>query len=132
MKATEKELEALFSDVCSYFGYTTEQVLEKSRRRNLVTVRMIFCYMAYELWYSIDREGYEVRAWSLQDIGWFLDQDHATVIHAIKKCKDFLSMGKYKKEINEILEMNPIIYYGMNLRFDELMYDVKPQFEKFR
>ena len=62
--------------VCSYFAITENQIKSTSRRADIVKIRHIFFYLCFE--YS---------DFSMVKIGLFLNRNHATVIHAVKRIK---------------------------------------------
>lgn len=69
-------LDFILQCVCSYFAITENQIISPSRRADIVKIRHIFFYLCVE--YS---------EYSMVKIGLFLNRNHATVIHAVKRIK---------------------------------------------
>ena len=67
------------------------------RKREIVTARHLFCYFAKLMTNK-----------SLTDIGRYIDRDHATVMHAIKKINNLLS---YHEETNsQVMRISELLY----------------------
>lgn len=63
-------------------GVTPEQIIEKNNRPAIVEIRSIYCKLRYE------RHGY-----NYSQIGRELGRTHATVICAIRRINDYLSIN---------------------------------------
>lgn len=66
---------------------TPEQIIEKNNKPAIVEIRSIYCKLRHE------KHGY-----NYSQIGRELGRTHATVIYAIKRMNDLLSVGD--KEVN--------------------------------
>lgn len=67
-------LDFILKCVCSYFAVTESKIKSTSRRADIVKIRHIFFYLCVE--YS---------EYSKVKIGLFINRNHATVIHAVKR-----------------------------------------------
>lgn len=75
--------ELLLEIVCSICEVDQKEVFGRSRKREVVMARQIFCYFARNY-----------LTMKLTAIGEFLGgKDHTTIIHGIMKVKEFLSIG---------------------------------------
>ena len=73
------DLDAILSIICRASGVAKEDILSKSRKREVVAARQAYCY------YAKQRTNH-----SLLVIGDLVDRDHATVIHSINKIEDLI------------------------------------------
>ncbi len=82
--------------VCDYFNITREELLSKTRRRNIVQARQIAMYLSRNLLNC-----------SLSTIGEELGgKDHATVMHACSTVTDLMSTDRgFRKYVNDIEKM---------------------------
>ena len=69
---TGSELDVLAAVICDYFDITVNQLKSSSRKREHVTARIIFSYLA--------RYRYNL---TFAAIGAFINRDHSTVIHEV-------------------------------------------------
>lgn len=69
----------IVQQVADKFGLTVEQLVSDSRRQHLVFARQ-------ELYWRLHME----TTWSIARIGRFLDRDHTTVLHGIRKHRKLL------------------------------------------
>jgi chromosomal replication initiation ATPase DnaA len=67
---------------CEMYGITEKEFRSKSRGRNNVDARSLVCYVLRNVFHL-----------SLQKIGILMLQNHATVLHNIRKIDDFLAIG---------------------------------------
>lgn len=83
--------------VCDYFNITRDDMLSKSRKRNLVQARQIAMFLSRQY----------VSNCSLATIGAEIGgKDHATVLHACNTVSDLMSTDKrFKKYVNDIEEI---------------------------
>lgn len=90
---TEISIEKVQNTVCEYFNITKEDILSKSRKRNIVQARQIAMYLSRNLLNC-----------SLSTIGAELGgKDHATVMHACSTVSDMISTDKtFKKFVSDI------------------------------
>jgi len=87
------DLEDVYRTVGGYFSLG--QYLGKSRKRELVYARQLFCYVSRQ-----------VSNASLKTIGLFLDRDHTTVIHSSDTIIDLMPNYPYvKQDVVNIMEM---------------------------
>ena len=79
--------------VCDYFNVTREDLLSKTRKRNIVQARQIAMYMSRNLInVSLSTIGAEIGG-----------KDHATVLHACSTVSDLMSTDKtFKQYVNDI------------------------------
>ena len=80
--------------VCEYFNITREELLSKTRKRNIVQARQIAMYMSRNL----------ISNCSLSTIGAEIGgKDHATVLHACTTVSDLMSTDKtFKQYVTDI------------------------------
>ncbi len=92
-------MQDVISGVCSIFAVSQEEIVGKSRRKNIASARQVAAYLARE-----------VLDMPLSEIGVHLGgRDHTTIIHAHKKVKDTLKKdNKFKRRVD-------IIYNELNL-----------------
>ena len=95
---TEITMDKVQEVVCEYFNITRENLLSKSRKRQIVQARQIAMYMSRNL----------IGGCSLSTIGMELGgKDHATVLHACNTVSDLMSTDKmfrqYVSDIERIL-----------------------------
>ena len=79
--------------VCDYFSVSREDLLSKSRKRNIVQARQIAMYMSRSLINcSLSTIGSEIGG-----------KDHATVLHACTTVSDLMSTDKtFRQYVNDI------------------------------
>ena len=80
--------------VCDYFNISRDELLSKTRKRNIVQARQIAMYMSRNL----------ISNCSLSTIGAEIGgKDHATVLHACTTVSDLMSTDKtFKQYVNDI------------------------------
>lgn len=81
-----KELLEILQKVCDASGIMPHDILSKTRKREVVIARQLFCYLTMT-YYNF----------TLVQVGRFLSRDHSTVIHSVNAYTDYLQM-KYKNE----------------------------------
>lgn len=81
-----KELLEILQKVCDASGIMPHDILSKTRKRDIVIARQLFCYLTMT-YYN----------YTLVQVGRFLSRDHSTVIHSVNAYTDYLQM-KYKNE----------------------------------
>ena len=92
---TEVSMETIISTVCEYFNITRDQLLSKSRVRQIVQARQIAMYECRNL----------IPNCSLSTIGAELGgKDHATVLHACTTVHDLMSTDKLFRQWVEDIE----------------------------
>lgn len=90
---TEMSIEKVQNAVCEYFNITKEDILSKSRKRNIVQARQIAMYLSRNLLNC-----------SLSTIGAeHGGKDHATVMHACSAVSDMMSTDRtFRKFVSDI------------------------------
>lgn len=90
------DAERIMIGVGKRFGLTQEQLISKSRKREIVTARQMGFY--------IIKNRYDGRI-SLSSIGsLYGGRDHATVLHGIKTVNDLIETSKtYNKTLDELI-----------------------------
>lgn len=83
--------------VCEYFGITRDDILSKSRKRQIVQARQIAMYLCRQL----------ISNCSLATIGAEIGgKDHATVLHSCTTVADLMATDKvFKKYVGDIEQM---------------------------
>lgn len=70
-------------------------LFRKTRERNIVEARAVYVYVMRN-----------IAQWSWQAIADVCDMNHATMIHAYRKCTDLMSYDKaYKKKVDRIMTL---------------------------
>lgn len=87
-------LEEILNKVCDYYKIKASDVKSQKRKREIVKVRQVFCYLSCKLTKS-----------SLQRIAMYINKkDHGTVLYHENEVEKFISFDeKYKQEIDDIL-----------------------------
>jgi chromosomal replication initiator protein len=80
------EIYALLDLISDYFCVTKEQIVNYSRKKDIVHARHFFCYFART---KTKR--------SLEEIGSVIKRDHSSVIHANKKITNLLMYDDIKE-----------------------------------
>ena len=75
----QDKAEIIIEEVCRFYNTTFEKINVKARDRELVEPRQIIMYFMVKLTNLVGRE-----------IGWYFNQDHATVIHASKAVENMI------------------------------------------
>lgn len=81
-----KELLEILQKVCDASGIMPHDILSKTRKREIVIARQLFCYITVKYF-----------NYTLKNVGNFLNRDHSTVVHSVNAYTDYLQM-KYKNE----------------------------------
>ena len=94
---TDVSMEKVQQSVCEYFNITREELVSKSRRRQIVQARQIAMYLCRSL----------ISNCSLASIGSEIGgKDHATVLHSCATVADLMSTDKvFRKYVNDIENM---------------------------
>jgi len=71
-----------------------EDPKDKSRFRDVVDVKKIFCLLAF----------YEVKGFRYAKVGSFLGMNHATIVHHVRTAKDLLKYDPHFKEMYRRIE----------------------------
>lgn len=91
-------LESIFKTVCDYYGFDYEAAIGRTKKRELVEVRQVFCFFARK---NTDN-GYNA-------IGKFIGKNHATAIYAVRTIENLVDSDKgvriRVKEISNILNL---------------------------
>ena len=72
-------LESLLHECCSKARISVADIKGRSRKREIVTVRHVFCYLATE---QTEK--------TLEAIGNTINRNHATVVHSRLKAEEFI------------------------------------------
>lgn len=88
----------IINATCLAFDVTQLELISTNRKRKLVRARFICMYVM--------KKKLQL---SLKKIGWLFNRDHTTVMWAIKKIDDDLSVPAYRQETNELI--NAVIKY---------------------
>jgi len=99
IKADERFLVNKLNDVCAYFNVTPEQVVSNIRKRDVVLVRHIFCFICH---YGHGEKSTHI-AISIR-------RDHTTVLHACGVVKDQLQIGN-KDYVEPITNLAPYLLH---------------------
>jgi chromosomal replication initiation ATPase DnaA len=102
------------NDLCVLFGVTIEQLESKSRKAEIVIARN-FCFAYF---YSLGN--------TLTPIAQAFNRDHATVIHGIKKIKNFIEI-KDEETMNYLVELrinSPFNFKVSEEEWEELNYSL--------
>lgn len=95
-----KETKDALQIICEQIGVTEDEVKGRSRKRDYVIARHIFCFVSH-LYYNK----------RLTQIGRILNRDHSSVIHAIKAvCNEQETNTDFKKTFERIC-------YAINYEF---------------
>ena len=94
---TDVNMDKVQRTVCDYFNITRDDLLSKSRKRQIVQARQIAMYLSRNL----------ISNCSLSTIGAEIGgKDHATVLHACTTVSDLMSTDKiFKKYVQDIEQM---------------------------
>lgn len=94
---TDVNMDKVQRTVCDYFNITRDDLLSKSRKRQIVQARQIAMYLSRNL----------ISNCSLSTIGAEIGgKDHATVLHACTTVADLMSTDKvFKKYVSDIESM---------------------------
>ena len=94
---TDLDIERVQKSVCDYFNISREDLLSKSRKRQIVQARQIAMYLSRNL----------ISNCSLAAIGQEIGgKDHATVLHACTTVSDLMATDKlFKKYVSDIESM---------------------------
>ena len=84
-KVTKEEILEIIANEC---GITVSQILDKTRKKEVVNGRFIFCGIMNDYF-----------NYTLKRIGDVVGRDHTTVIHAIKKFKDRIRNEDYFRDL---------------------------------
>lgn len=76
------EADLIIYIVCNHFNLTASETIKKTRVENIRSVRQLSMYFLRRY-----------TAMSLKRIGAIYGQDHTTVVHAVAKIKDLISIG---------------------------------------
>ena len=91
---SEVTIDKVQENVCEYFNISRDDLLSKSRKRQIVQARQIAMYLCRNL----------ISNCSLSTIGSEIGgKDHATVLHACMTVSDLMSTDKtFKKYVSDI------------------------------
>lgn len=92
-----KTLDSIMTIVCRYYLVEKRLVLSKKRDKEIVMARQMFC--------SLSRK-YTRSTFKL--IGEFINRNHATVLHSVRKVDDLVDFDREMKyDRDTIVDMNP-------------------------
>jgi chromosomal replication initiation ATPase DnaA len=92
-----KDVDEFVERIANVRGYTTEDLKSKSRKREIVIVRQMVCYLT--------RKHFASRFLSFQRIGERVNRDHSSVIYSYREIENMLeNKDKHVTDLfNEIL-----------------------------
>lgn len=90
------ELEITLRKICEFYGIDYEQTKGKSRDQIFVRARFMYFYMV--------KTRYKNK-YSLKEIGYLVNRDHASVIHGIKTIKQDIEEN-YKGALSDYQAIN--------------------------
>ena len=97
MNREVKALDAIMTMVCRYYSIDKNIVLSKKRDREIVMARHMFCWMSRRYTRS-----------TFKLMGEYINRDHATVIHSVRKVEDLMDFDReLKYDRDTIVDMNP-------------------------
>ena len=97
MNREVKALDAIMTMVCRYYSIDKNVVLSKKRDREIVMARHMFCWMSRRYTRS-----------TFKLMGEYINRDHATVIHSVRKVEDLMDFDReLKYDRDTIVDMNP-------------------------
>lgn len=82
-------LDGLLEFIIKEFSYSKDILLSKTRKREVVFVRQVFCFLAVK---SLKEKRYG--GISLATIGQYINRDHATVLHSVNTIQDLCDTNK--------------------------------------
>ena len=92
-----KTLNAIMNMVCRYYSIDKELVLGRSRDRELVMARQMFCWLSRRYTRS-----------TFKLMGEYINRNHATVIHSVQKVEDLIDFDReLRYDRDTIVDMNP-------------------------
>lgn len=95
------DLPMLLNVCCSVLGQAVVNVKSETRRREVVTVRKLYCYIARE---------HKAEMLSLQEIGNLLGYDHSNVLFHHRTTAGHLEYDKYlSQKVEEIKKLMGLI-----------------------
>lgn len=101
------QIAEVFRIVCKYFDVDVEKAKSKSRKRELVEARQVYCYIC-KLYTKA----------SLKTIaGYIGGRDHTTAIHSIQEVKNHISTERHFKQ--SIIELEALVeskIYGQTIK----------------
>lgn len=128
-----KELDLIMSSVCDVIGLSYDDVMSKSRKRELVRAREIFVFISYNLDVDLANGMFYVKRWSKSELTRFMERDsHSSTINLLKNIEHEIQYSKtIKNTVKEVCEdlgrhdmlsvFNDII--GYDYSGDELQVD---------
>jgi chromosomal replication initiation ATPase DnaA len=93
----DAKLEVIVSTICSVFNITKEQLLSKSRKKDLIEARMVLYGIAYP-------------DWTYVAIGNYVQRDHSTVLYGANNCNKFLDQNGEKKFQSKFWLVDALLY----------------------
>ncbi len=91
LKVSRKtSMEAVLLLVCERFDVSREEITGKTRKREIVDARHVFCYLVNKY----------ISKKTLSVVGAHINRDHASVIHGIKKTNNLMVYnGLFRKKV---------------------------------
>lgn len=87
-------LSELLTVVMLFFNLDKQQIMEKTRRREIILARHFFYYVSVKLY-----------NYSLQKAGFMLRQDHSTVLYATKQVENMIEVYQRERILLERLKI---------------------------
>lgn len=94
----------IINAACRGFNVTPLQITSKTRKRYIVIVRDIIIYII-RLKVRVRDKKNKLREMSLKEIGRLFNRDHTTILTAIGRVKNDLSLMHTRQQMNEDLRM---------------------------
>jgi len=92
-----KTLDSIMTIVCRYYLVEKRLVLSKKRDKEIVMARQMFCWLSRKYTRS-----------TFKLIGEFINRNHATVLHSVRKVDDLVDFDREMKyDRDTIVDMNP-------------------------
>jgi chromosomal replication initiator protein len=88
----EYKSEYIVMRTTGYYGETLENVLKKGREREMVTIRHVICFLLRRY-----------TSLSLKEVGNIFDQDHTTIMNAVRNISNLIQTDdNVKKDVQNI------------------------------
>jgi chromosomal replication initiator protein len=87
-------LEKILEVVMLFFNLDKQQIMQKTRRREIILARHFFYYVSVKLY-----------NYSLQKAGFMLRQDHSTVLYATKQVENMIEVYQRERILLERLKI---------------------------
>lgn len=96
---SQRTLDYILNVICIKHNVTPEEVKSQSKQGNIIEARFAFMFIAHE----IDLINAFRRKNTLAGVGRFINRDHGTVIHGIKKVTYYCEDLRYRKDLENCI-----------------------------